>query len=389
MANFQSVPRGDRISGQTLIVAPPSVTVGVWGYLASPGNEVLVTSSDPAVRVARGSIVGNVRLWVVTGAAGQQARLEAAPAGGGVWDSIEVHFRAGHHASGGVDVRPILAQLTGSAGTNNLIPATLPLHFLMRESTFRPGDPSNTPSFVSAGGWRARVGVFAARQGSLERAAILLLPETGTPDRVLVGITHVFAQSKDNRAYYGGLGWSDPLSPRLIADVTTRFVHRRWGPQVLASKKNMAFLLPVRAQGDELGPFRDGAFLREVLESASAATSRAFTYDHVEMFTFSSGIYDLNAMLPSVRSSLNLEAIYNLDPAGGTPAHSTALTRQFLSGQTTHGQARAGFELMSLPRWANENDFASVNPNDSNQVFNYLHNGVLPSYCLYLGIQRS
>jgi hypothetical protein len=151
----------------------------------------------------------------------------------------------------------------------------------------------------------------------------------------------------------------------------------------------MAFLLPVRAQGDELGPFRDGAFLREVLESASAATSRAFTYDHVEMFTFSSGIYDLNAMLPSVRSSLNLEAIYNLDPAGGTPAHSTALTRQFLSGQTTHGQARAGFELLSLPRGANENDFASVNPNDSNQVFNYLHNGVLPSYCLYLGIQRS
>jgi hypothetical protein len=141
MANFQSAPRGDRISGQTLIVAPPSVTVGVWGYLACPGNEVLVTSSDPAVRVTRGGIIGNFRLWGVTGAAGQQARLEAGRVAGGVWDSIEVHFRAGHHASGGVEVRPILAQLTGSAGTNNLIPATLPLHFLMRESTFRPVIP--------------------------------------------------------------------------------------------------------------------------------------------------------------------------------------------------------------------------------------------------------
>jgi len=78
----------------------------------------------------------------------------------------------------------------------------------------------------------------------------------------------------------------------------------------------MAFVLPVRAQGDELGPFRDGAFIREVLESMSQATGRAFGYQHVEMFCFSSGIYDLNNILPSVRSNLNLEAVYNLDPAG-------------------------------------------------------------------------
>jgi hypothetical protein len=78
MANFQSVPRGDRISGQTLIATPPSITVGLWGYLASPGNELQVTSSDPAVRVTRGGIRGNVRLWVVTGASGQQTRLDAA-----------------------------------------------------------------------------------------------------------------------------------------------------------------------------------------------------------------------------------------------------------------------------------------------------------------------
>jgi hypothetical protein len=315
--------------------------------------------------------------------------LDAAPAGGNPWDSIEVHFRAGQHAAGGVEVRPILMQLTGNAGTNNLVPATVPVHYLITESTFRAGEPSNTPLFVQGGGWRARVGVFAARQGSLERAAILLLPESATPDRVLVGITHVFGQSKENQAYYANLGWSDPLSPRLIADVTTRFVHQRWGPQVLASKKNMAFLLPVRAQGDELGPFKDGAFLREVLESISVSTGRAFTYDHVEMFAYSSGIYALNAMLPSIRSSLNLDVVYNLDPAGGIAAHSGVRNKQFLSGQTTHGQGRPGFELMPLARWANESDFSRVNPNNHQQVFAYLHNGVLPSYCLYLGIQLS
>ena len=388
MANFQSV-RGARLSGQILLATPPSVTIGVWGHLASPGNEVLVTSSDPGVRVTRGGLVGNVRLWVVTGAAGQKTHLEAAPAGSGAWDTMEVHFSAGHHASGGVEVRSILQQLTGSAGTNNLMPATVPPHMLINMSTFQAGVAANAPLFVQGGSWRARVGVFACRQGSVERAAILLLPETGTPDRVLVGITHVFAQSNDNRAYYANLGWSNPLSPQLIADVTTRFVHQRWGPQVLASKKNMAFLLPVRAQGDELGPFRDGAFLREALEFMSAATSRAFTYDHVEMFAYSSGIDDLNAMLPSVRSSLSLAAVYNLDPAGGRSAHSSAVTKQFLSGQTTHGQPRPGFEFMPLHRWMNEADFASVNPRNSGLVFDYLHNGVLPSYCLFLGIQLS
>jgi hypothetical protein len=302
---------------------------------------------------------------------------------------MEVHFRTGQHAAGGVEVRPILAQLTGNAGTNNLMPATVPGHYLINQSTFRAGDLSNAPSFTRGSGWRARIGAFAARQGNVERAAILLLPESATPDRVLVGITHVFGQSRENRAYYGNLGWSDPLSPRLIADVTTRFVHQRWGPQVLASKKNMAFLLPVRAQGNELGPFQDGAFLREALEAISAATGRAFTYDHVEMFGYSSGIYALNAMIPSVRGSLNLEVVYNLDPAGGIPIHAGPAAKQFLSGQTTHGQGRPGFELMNLPRWANENDFASINPNNQNAVFNYLHNGVLPSYCLYLGIQLS
>jgi hypothetical protein len=388
MAHFNRVPSGERISGHVVTVAPSSVTIGLWGYLDFGGIELRVTSSNPRITVTPGAISGNSRQWVVTGVAGQDARLEAVPTtGGALWDFCEVHFRSGAHG-GEVAVRSILEEIFGTSSSNHLIPATVPGHQLINMATFRAGDASNTPDFTFTPAKQARLGVFAARRGSVERAAILLLPETGAPDRVLVGITQGFGQ---NTAYYQSLGWSNPLSPRLITDVARRFVRERWAPQMLASKKNMAMLLPVRAEGDELGPFRDGAFLRQVLEFISVATLRAFTYAHVEMFTYSSGIGDLNGMLPSVQSNLSLEAVYNLDPAGGHAASARAgvARRQFLSGQTTHGSPRAGFEFLPLSRWANEQDFPAVNPRISGQAFNYLHNGVLPGYCLYLGIQTS
>ena len=62
MANFQSVSGGKRTSGQVLIITPPSMTIGLWGYLASPSNELVVTSSNAQVTVKRGGLVGNVRL---------------------------------------------------------------------------------------------------------------------------------------------------------------------------------------------------------------------------------------------------------------------------------------------------------------------------------------
>lgn len=93
MAHFHRMPNGERISEQTLPVAGTSVTIGLWGYLDFAQQELTVTSSDPRIRVTRHTIVGNSRLWIVTGEVGASARLEAFTSYGHRWDYCTVEFR--------------------------------------------------------------------------------------------------------------------------------------------------------------------------------------------------------------------------------------------------------------------------------------------------------
>jgi hypothetical protein len=129
---------------------------------------------------------------------------------------------------------------------------------------------------------------------------------------------------------------------------------------MMASGKSMAMLLPIRAKGHgELGPFAHAAFLKKVLHLIAAQTE-AFAPQSIEMFSFSSGIFGLNAPLPGMRG--NLAAVYNIDPTGGTAAGVHGIKAwQVLSGFTTHGKGRAGFEFLSENRWAHEDKFSVRN----------------------------
>lgn len=174
-------------------------------------------------------------------------------------------FRAAAMGGGPITVRPITDIIFGGADRTGLRPATLPAHKLVAPSSLRRGDPSNVLDFVPGAEMRARLGVFAAKQDGVERAALLLVPPSGAPDRVLVGITYVFAQSAHNLEVFNGLGWSNPLSPPLIKWAANVFIGDHWGRQMMASGKSMAMLLPIRARGHgELGPFAHAAFLKKV-----------------------------------------------------------------------------------------------------------------------------
>jgi hypothetical protein len=285
-----------------------------------------------------------------------------------------------------VTVYSITQTILGMPPTNGLIQQIFPAVQLIDVPTFQPGNASNAFLFTGVAMATARLGIFAAQKASsAQRAVILVLPGSGVPDRVVIGITHGFGQNAD---YYGQLGWEDPLSPLLIDDVLLRFVIKRWGPQVLAVSPPAAFVLIVRAVpsgGSELGPFAaDGGFVREVLTQMSAITQGAFAVKHVEAFTYSSGIHDFNKFVPSLIGHLTVEAVHNIDPTHGIPTGPPpgAKLRQFLSGHTTGGAPRPGFEFMRYQRWKNEPFFAIAPKND----FAYMHNFVLPQYTLHLGM---
>ena len=149
----------------------------------------------------------------------------------------------------------------------------------------------------------------------------------------------------------------------------------------------MAFLYIVRAQGDELGPFAaDGAFVQEVLTQLASLTGDAFSFDHVEAFTFSNGVSDFNVFIPAVSSALNIEAVYGIDPAEAVPIAQpgSAVRKQYLSGQT--GGPKAGFEFLGLDSWVNEWRFPERQTFKSPWPFHYLHNHVMPSYVLNLAL---
>jgi hypothetical protein len=288
-------------------------------------------------------------------------------------------------------VRPINQETLGMAGINNLVPQIFPAIATIAPSTFRAGDPSNRPSFLTAPGTVGRLGIFAAGKDGVERAVMLVLPPTGTPDRVNICITQGFRQAT---AKLDPLGWSNPLSPAFVEFALLKHVINRWGAQTLASKKAMAFLYILRAKAaSELGPFaNDGAFVRQVLTDLVALTGNAFSFDNVEAFTFSSGISDFNTFSRSLTGHLNLRAVYNIDPnpAITAAAPEGAVRKQFLSGQTIRSPVPPpGFEFMPEARWANEPAFPRRNEFDRPATFNYLHNHCMPLYALHLGIQLS
>jgi hypothetical protein len=403
MPHFISPRTREQIDGHTILVAPGETRV----WLTGEGTDDLTVVPDngpfdlgiTGPMVVAGDRRDDFQEWIVTGLNMQSMRLRAVSAGILPSDSLTfasctIMFRAAAVGGGPITVHPITGSIFGTVDRNGLAPVTLPARPLVVPSSLRRGDPSNVLEFDPGTEIRARVGVFAAKQDGVERAALLLVPSSGAPERVLVGITHVFGQSAANRAHYNRLGWSNPRSPDLIKWVTNKFLGEHWGRQAMASGDSRALLLPVRAMGDghghgELGPFAHAAFMKKVLHLIAAETE-AFAPQKVEMFSFSSGIYALNGLLPGMRGSL--AAVYNIDPTGGTAAgvpHGVKAW-QVLSGFTTHGKGRPGFELLSENRWAHEPSFKdrkdkSKFPDGVSD--GYLHNFVMPYYCLYLGIK--
>lgn len=283
-----------------------------------------------------------------------------------------------------ITVRAINHEILGMDGPNNLVLQTLPAIAVVNPHSFRRGILNNRLTFSSTGTSRGRLGIFAARKGSQERAVILLLPPTTTPDRVIICITQGFDQARRN---LDPLGWSNPLSPPFVNFVLLKHVINRWGAQTLAVSEDMAFLYIVRARGNELGPFaKDGPFVKEVLTQLASLTGDAFSSDHVEAFTFSSGVSDFNVFISAVAPVLNVEAVYGIDPAQAMPLTrpGNAVRKQYLSGQT--GGPSAGFEFLGMDSWVNEWNFPRRTTLDAPWPFNYLHNWVMPQYILNLAL---
>ena len=281
-------------------------------------------------------------------------------------------------------VRLVNQDIIGMDGPNSLITQVIPAITVIDIPSFRAGDRNNEFSYSFAAQTTGRLGIFAAKKDNVERGVIMLLPQTGIAEGVLICITQGFGQAA---ATLNPLGWANPLAPKYVQFCLLKHVVNRWGAQMLASKKNLALMYIVRAKGNELGPFaRDGLFVRQVLTEIAELTDGAFSIDRIEGFTFSSGVSDFNTFIGAVGGKLNVNAVYNIDPAHSVsvaqPENGTR--KQYASGQAA--QFVAGFEPMALNRWKNEDQYEShkkIGP------FEYLHNHCMPRYCLYLGLQTS
>ena len=222
MANFQAVPSGEQLSGRAIIVDRATVAVGLWGPLDYGKNELDVKPDNPSVTATKGIMAANVRHWTIAGGDGASAQISAVTLAGDTWDSFHITFqRAPGPASGTVSVWPVTQAIFGTDSASHLVGASVPAIDHIDVPTFRHGDTGNAPRFSAQPSVNARVGVFACSNGPLTRAVLVLVPGTGIPDAVLVGVTHGFGQ---NSAYYGRLGWSDPLSPPLILDHAKAFL---------------------------------------------------------------------------------------------------------------------------------------------------------------------
>jgi putative peptidoglycan binding protein len=280
-------------------------------------------------------------------------------------------------------VRSINQEILGRNGPDNMIEQLLPTRMMINFPTFVRNAPSNVLNFIPFISQAVRLGLFAAKKGAFERCVMLTLPKSAKPDTLLIVITQTFGQAREQ---LDPLGWQNPLSKKFIEFALLKHVVNRYAPQVTASKKTMGMLYILRAdQGPELGPFaNDGPFVKQVLDELVGLTNGAFSFGTVEAMTYSSGILEFPLFLGSINGLLNVGTLYNIDPAGGVGVGGSSKV-QFLSGMTTLGVGRGGFEFMPHARWKFESSFREKEPN----LFNYLHNNVMPNYCLHLGIQLS
>jgi hypothetical protein len=287
-------------------------------------------------------------------------------------------------ASGDISVRSINQEIIGMDVPNHLVSQIIPSIAVINPSSFRQHAMNNRLTFSSVGQTRGRVGIFAAQKGSQQRAMILLLPSGGTPSRLLICITQGFGQAARD---LNPLGWGNPLSPPFVNFCLLKHVINRWGAQTLAARDDTAFLYIVRARGNELGPFaNDGPFVLDVLTQLAALTGNAFSFDHVEAFTFSSGVSDFNVFINAVAPVLNVDAVYGIDPAQAMPlARPGGCERkQYLSGQT--GGPAAGFEYLGMDSWIKEWRYPDRMRMPDPWPFNYMHNWVMPMYILNLAL---
>jgi len=313
-----------------------------------------------------------------------------------------------------VTVRPITDQVVGADKTpSHCEPVFLLGLNIIDEATFLPRTPAAAPLFLYQPSMKARVGVFAATAGNVTRAWILLLPETGITDRIMIGIPPSIGQGQEAADYYAALGASNPLSPPLIRDYLALIngidpysgdtrdgkVQACYGSQVMGGGRTMALLMPVRAllnaggADGELGPFADdGDVIADTVNAIAAATQGAFTPRNVEVFTHSNGIVACNAFLRAVQGTLPLRVAIALDPASAQSLDRTTVGElmQNLSGQTggiVNGRPTGNFEYWPFERWKNEPDRASTMRSFHNDLFQYLHNYAFPRYLLRLSIR--
>lgn len=285
-----------------------------------------------------------------------------------------------------ITVRPVNHEILGMDGPNNLISQIIPSIAIANPHSFRFHALDNVLTFSSTNPTTARLGIFAAKKGSDQRAVILMLPSAGRPTRLMICITQEFEQANPQ---IQSLGWANPLSPAFVNFCLLKHVVNRWGAQVLAATADMALLYIVRARsfGHELGPFaNDGPFVKEVLTQLVSLTANAFSFDQVEALTYSSGVDEFNIFIPAVAPLLNIAAVYGIDPAKAVPVTKpgNARRRQYLSGET--GGPVAGFEFLGVNSWVNEWDFTPEVRTDHTLRHNYLHNKVMPGYVLNLAL---
>ena len=310
-----------------------------------------------------------------------------------------------------VSVNPITDKIIGSDKTPaHCEPVTLLGLNVINEATYLPRVPANTPFFYYQPSLNGRLGVFAVTTGSITRSWILLLPETGTPDRVMIGILPSIGQAAD---YYSQRDGGNPVSVPLIRDFVALVngmdpytndmrdgkVQACYGSQVLGSSRPMALLIPVRTLGGgggadpELGPFvSDGQVIADTINGIASATGGAFKANAIEAFTHSNGIVSFNTFLQAIYGRFIIRTAIALDPAGAQSVSNTVASTlcQHLSGQTggiVNGRPVGNFEFWPFDRWKNEPDRDHTMRMFHNDVFDYLHNYAFPRYLLRFSIQ--
>lgn len=310
-----------------------------------------------------------------------------------------------------VSITPITDKVMGADRTPSHCELVTVLGLnVINEATFLPRVPSNTPFFYYQPSMAGRMGVFAVTAGAITRSWVLLLPEGGIPDRVMIGILPSIGQAAD---YYAKRDGGNPLSVPLIRDLIALVngmdpytldmrdgkVQACYGPQVLGSSRPMALLIPVRTLGGgggidpELGPFAsDGQVIADTINGIAAATGGAFRPGAIEAFTHSNGIVTFNVFLKAIYGRFSIRTAIALDPARAESIDSTLASTvcQHLSGQTggiVNGRPVGNFEYWPFDRWKNEPDRDHAMRMFHGDLFDYLHNNAFPRYLLRFSIQ--